>query len=365
MELEAGNGNMILKKGGGSLPVPNVQSFAASKARTEILEKYIRPELNDSTLVLNAADDHDQGDIPVIDLSRLHHPRHSEDEMLKLSLSCEHWGFFQLINHGVPDEVTEKMKVAMGEFFQLPLEEKKEYGQPPDSVEGYGQAFVVSEDQKLDWGDMYLLSTNPVQGRNLKLWPANPPTFKEALEQYSLEIRKVTHVLLDSMGKSLKIDKFDDLFEDCLQSVRMNYYPPCPQASKVLGLSPHSDGGALTILLQVSEVQGLQIKKNGVWLPIKPLPGAFVVNIGDIIEIMSNGKYKSIEHRAVVNTERERMSIAAFHFLSFHGQIGPLPETLEKSEPCYKTLTVQEYTRMRFSFKLEGKNILDHMKLGA
>ncbi|KAJ0959976.1 hypothetical protein J5N97_000266 [Dioscorea zingiberensis] len=360
---EAGNDDMIFKNTGGSLPVPNVQSFASSKDCTEIPEKYIRPELNDSTLVLNAADG--QGDIPVIDLSRLHHPQHSEDEMLKLSLACEHWGFFQLINHGVPNEVIEKMKIAMGEFFQLPLEAKKAYGQPPDSVEGYGQAFVVSEDQKLDWADMYILSTNPVHGRNLKLWPTNPPTFKEALEQYSLELRKVSHVLLDSIGKSLKIDEFICLFEDCLQSVRMNYYPPCPQASKVLGLSPHSDAGALTILLQVSEVQGLQIKKNGVWLPVKPLPGAFIVNIGDIIEIMSNGKYKSIEHRVMVNTEQERMSIATIHNPRFDAKVGPLPETLEKSEPYYKTISHHEYIRMLFSSKLEGKNLLDRMKLEA
>ncbi|KAJ0989978.1 hypothetical protein J5N97_008334 [Dioscorea zingiberensis] len=359
---EAGNGNMILENTGGSLPVPNVQSFAASNDCTEIPEKYIRPELNDNR-VINGADG--QGDIPIIDLSRLHHPQHSEDEMLKLSLACEDWGFFQIINHGVPDEVIEKMKVVVGEFFRLPLEEKKIYEQPPGSVEGYGQAFVVSEDQKLDWGDMYFLSTNPAHGRNLKLWPANPPTFKEALEQYSLEMRKVSHDLLDSIGKILKIDKFLDLFEDSLQSVRMNYYPPCPQASKVLGLSPHSDAVGLTILLQVSEVQGLQIKKNGVWLPVKPLPGAFIVNIGDIIEIMSNGKYKSIEHRAVVNTERERMSIATFHNPRFDAKVGPLPETLEKNERYYKTISLHEYIRMIFSFKLEGKNILDYMKLEA
>ncbi|KAJ0989975.1 hypothetical protein J5N97_008331 [Dioscorea zingiberensis] len=357
---EAGNDNMNLKNTGGSLPVPNVQSLAASKDCTEIPEKYIRPELNDS-LVLNAADR--QGDIPVIDLSKLHHLQHSEDEMLKLSLACEDWGFFQIINHGVPDEVIEKMKVVVGEFFRLPLEEKKAYEQPPGSVEGYGQAFVVSEDQKLDWGDMYFLSTNPAHGRNLKLWPTNPPTFKEALEQYSLEMRKVTHVLLDSIEKSLKIDEFIGLFEDCLQSVRMNYYPPCPQASKVLGLSPHSDTVGLTILLQVSEVQGLQIKKNSVWLPVKPLPGAFIVNIGDIIEIMSNGKYKSIEHRAIVNTERERMSIATFHSPRFDAQVGPLPKTLERSEPHYKTISLHDYMKLLFSCKLEGKNILEHMKL--
>ncbi|KAH7659169.1 (S)-norcoclaurine synthase protein [Dioscorea alata] len=357
---EAANDNLNLKNTGGSLPVPNVQSLAASKEFTEIPGRYVRPEIIDSP-VLDSVAKH--GDIPIIDLSRLDHLQHSNDEILKLSLACEDWGFFQVINHGVPDEVMEKVKVVIKEFFQLPLEEKKVYEQFPGTVEGYGQVFVVSEEQKLDWGDMYFLSTEPVSGRNLNLWATNPPTFKDALEQYTQEIRRVANILLESIEKSLKLDKFFSMFEGGVQSVRINYYPPCPQACKVLGLSPHSDAVGLTVLLQVNEVQGLQIKKNGAWLPIKPLPGAFIVNIGDIIEIMSNGKYKSIEHRAIVNTDRERLSIATFHGPRVDAQVGPLPAAVEKNEPHYKTVSLQDYVRMLFSFKLEGKNILDHMKL--
>lgn len=75
------------------------------------------------------------------------------------------------------------------------------------------------------------------------------------------------------------------MFEDGTQGLRMNYYPPCQQASRVMGLTPHSDSVGLTLLVQVNEVQGLQIKKNGRWVPVKPVPGAFIVNIGDIIEV--------------------------------------------------------------------------------
>ncbi|XVE57488.1 hypothetical protein DITRI_Ditri04bG0095100 [Diplodiscus trichospermus] len=75
----------------------------------------------------------------------------------------------------------------------------------------------------------------------------------------------------------------------------MNYYPPCAQASKVIGLAPHSDATGLTLLIQVNEVEGLQIKKNGKWVRVKPITGAFIINIGDVIEIMSNGEYKSTE----------------------------------------------------------------------
>lgn len=77
------------------------------------------------------------------------------------------------------------------------------------------------------------------------------------------------------------------LFKEGMQAMRMNYYPPCPQPEQVIGLTPHSDAVGITILLQLNEVEGLQIKKDGIWIPIKPLPNAFIVNIGDILEVIS------------------------------------------------------------------------------
>lgn len=92
------------------------------------------------------------------------------------------------------------------------------------------------------------------------------------------------------MAKVLKMrdDEMRDLFtEGIRQTMRMNYYPPCPQPEKVIGLTPHSDGTGLSILLQINDVEGLQIMKDGKWIPVKPLPNAFVVNIGDIMEVIS------------------------------------------------------------------------------
>ncbi|KAJ0961748.1 hypothetical protein J5N97_029576 [Dioscorea zingiberensis] len=336
----------MLKNIGGSLPVGNVQWLAASGDLSELPERYVRPEINAEPVL----DHEEDGKIPVIDLSMLLHVHHSDEEMMKLGLACQEWGFFQLINHGVPEEVIERMKYEIQGFFQLPLEEKKVYAQQPGSIEGYGQVFVVSEEQKLDWGDMYFLATQPLFARNMELWPSNPLAF-------------ITGILMKSMAKSLGVEILADMFRDGLQSVRMNYYPPCPHASKVLGLSPHSDAVGLTLLLQVNQIQGLQIKKNGGWMPIKPLPGAFIVNIGDILEILSNGKYKSIEHRAVINPKNERMSIAAFHNPRFDVPIGPIPELMGESEELYKTICSLDYMKLITSSKLEGKNILDQMKL--
>lgn len=108
------------------------------------------------------------------------------------------------------------------------------------------------------------------------------------MESYSAKVQNLAMKLLECMSKALKIDvqNMRDVFKDQgTQSLRINYYPPCPQPDKVIGLTPHSDSVALTILLQFEDINGLQIAKDGKWVPIKPLPDAFVVNIGDILEV--------------------------------------------------------------------------------
>jgi len=101
-------------------------------------------------------------------------------------------------------------------------------------------------------------------------------------------VKEVANCLFGLMSKSLGLDQkiILNIFKDRTQAVRINYYPPCPKAEMVIGLSPHTDGAGLTLLLQVSEAQGLQINKDGNWLPIKAIPGALIVNIGDILEVI-------------------------------------------------------------------------------
>lgn len=91
------------------------------------------------------------------------------------------------------------------------------------------------------------------------------------------------------MAKALKMDSEEmrELFCDGVQSMRMNYYPPCPEPDMAIGFSPHSDADALTVLYQLNDINGLQIRKEGKWVPVKPLQNSFVVNIGDIMEVFS------------------------------------------------------------------------------
>ncbi|CAL9094546.1 unnamed protein product, partial [Musa textilis] len=261
--------------------------------------RYVRPEAN----AYPVAQDGD-GELPVIDFARLLDLRFSyEDEAFMHNVGHHRW-YLQLLNHQVPKEVIEQMKADTMQFFKLPPEEKKAFAQAPGGLQGYGQAFVVSEEQKLDWAGMFFVITRPVHLREMRFWPTRPPTFRDTLSCYSAELKRVASTLMELIAKALGIAplRLLDIFHDMPQGVRINYYPPCPEADQVLGLSPHTDGGGgLTLLLQINDVQGLQIKNKGKWFPVRPLPGPLVVNIGDVLEILSNGKLKGIEHRAVID----------------------------------------------------------------
>ncbi|KAH9295967.1 hypothetical protein KI387_039555, partial [Taxus chinensis] len=130
---------------GKSLPVQSVQEMVRNDPQI-LPQRYIRTgdETPSPTTFSSGFD------IPVIDMALIS----LQQEKTKLHMACQDWGFFQIVNHGIPESLLKRTKKAVGEFFELPLKEKKKYAQPPDDVEGYGQAYVVTEDQKLDWGDL-------------------------------------------------------------------------------------------------------------------------------------------------------------------------------------------------------------------
>lgn len=108
------------------------------------------------------------------------------------------------------------------------------------------------------------------------------------METYSSELKNLAMKILAQMGKALRMkeEEMREIFKIGMQTMRMNYYPPCPQPEKVIGLTPHSDFGGLTILLQANDVEGLQIRKDGKWIPVKPLDqNAFIINLGDVLEV--------------------------------------------------------------------------------
>lgn len=346
---------------GKSLPVPSVQEIVKNDSQS-VPERYIqehknRPLGSDSCSI--------SSQIPIIDLHLL--ACGDEDERTKLNFACKEWGFFQVINHGVAEEVLQKMKTAVAAFFELPLEEKKKYSMAENDLQGYGQGYVVSDQQKLDWGDLIFLLTLPNKYKKMKYWPVTVTGFKEAIEEYATEMHKVTEEILGNLSLLMGMDKdgLRLLHAEMKQAMRLNYYPTCSRPDLVLGVSPHSDASSITVLLQDDEITGLQIRHKGGWVPVKPIPNALVVNIGDAIEAWSNGMYKSIEHRAVTNEKRARMSIATFLIPEDDVEIGPVDSVVGTyHQPVmYKKIKYVDYLRYTLSREMDGKAHTEFLKL--
>ncbi|KAF6163352.1 hypothetical protein GIB67_025216, partial [Kingdonia uniflora] len=128
------------------------------------------------------------------------------------------------------------------------------------------------------------------------LSPLAENSLQTTLKEYLEEIWRLKMKIAGYISESLGLDKDyieKSLGEGC-QIIASNYYPPCPQPHLTLGLAAHSDHGRITILMQ-NDVDGLQVRYKDMWIPVEYVASSFVVNIGDYIEIMSNGRYKSVE----------------------------------------------------------------------
>ncbi|XP_057419088.1 oxoglutarate-dependent flavonoid 7-O-demethylase 1-like [Lotus japonicus] len=344
------------------LAVPFVQVLA-EEGLTRVPERYVRPQYDRPILSTTVP----LRQVPIIDLSKLLSKNFKGPELERLHHACKEWGFFQLINHGVSTSLLENVKRGVREFFNLPMEEKMKFQQRQGETEGYGQLLVFSEDQKLEWGDMLYMLTLPPEMRKPHSLPKYHLPCRNYLEAYYAEMKKVNMQILELMANALSIDtkEMTALFAAGTQKTKFNYYPPCPQPELVIGIKPHSDLGGLTILLQANEVEGLQIKKDGQWIPIKPLPNAFIINIGDMLEVITNGIYRSIEHRATVNSVMERISIATFNNPITESTLGPLPSLITPTTPAvFRTINFAEYLRGYFSREVFGKSYLAR-KLGT
>ncbi|KAF3449879.1 hypothetical protein FNV43_RR05958 [Rhamnella rubrinervis] len=307
--------------------------------------------------------------MPTIDMNKLVNTGEAtdvDDELEKLHITCQEWGIFQLVNHGISSELLEKLKHEIEAWFNLPLEEKMKYKIRPGEIEGYG-TIAKTHDQNLDWSDRFFMIINPILRRKPHLFPQLPPSLRATLQCYFLQLNKLAMALVGLLARALNIDvkEIKELVEDGMQSVRMTYYPPCPQPERVIGLSPHSDADVITILHQLNGVHGLQIKKDGVWIPVNLVQHAFVVNVGDILEIMSNGMYKSVVHRAMVNSDKERISLAMFFKLKCEAEVGPLASLINpQNPPLFKRIPMEKYVKDYISRrKFDGKTYLEQMRI--
>lgn len=182
----------------------------------------------------------------------------------------------------------------------------------------------------------------------------------EYMKHSEVFIRRLLKVLL----KRLNVREMEKAREHALMGAMIldfNYYPPCPDPEVVAGVGRHSDISSITVLLQ-DETGGLYVRASDGdnWIFVPPIDGALVINIGDVLQIMSNDRYKSIEHQAVANRSNTRISIPIFVNPAPDTVIGPLAEVLENGEdPKYKEVVYSDYFRYFFSKPHDGKKTIE------
>nr|VDC71172.1 unnamed protein product [Brassica rapa] len=249
--------------------------------------------------------------LPVIDLSHL---TNGEEVTRKRCVkqmveAAKEWGFFQVVNHGIPKEVFEMMFREDKKFFDRSFNEKVRekfsdsskhcyrWGNPnatSPTQYSFSEAFHITLAEILSFSD---------EGNN----------FRRTVAMYVQEVARVAHMICEILGNQVKVNSkyFENIFALQNSFLRLNKYHPCVFGSQVFGLVPHTDTSFITILAQ-DQIGGLELKKNGQWIGVKPCSDALTVNIGDMFQALSNGVYQSVRHRVIPPANVERLSIAFF-----------------------------------------------------
>ncbi|KAK3037032.1 hypothetical protein RJ639_031606, partial [Escallonia herrerae] len=310
-------------------------------------EQYIQPPEGrmDTSIIVP------EESVPVIDMSHWHDPKVAD----LICDAAEKWGFFQIVNHGVPIEVLKDVKDASHRFFNLPAEEKRKLlkeNSPTNNVR-FGTSFIPEAEKALEWKD-YLSLFYVTDDEAAAFWP---PVCKnqtlEFIQSSDLVVKKLLRVLM----KRLNVTEIKESLLMGSKRINLNYYPICPNPELTVGVGRHSDVSTLTIPLQ-DDIGGLYVRKkvSDSWIHVSPISGSLVINIGDALQIMSNGRYKSVEHRVVANGRKNRISVPIFVTPKPTDVIGPLSEVLESGEtPKYKQVLYSDYVKHFFRKGHDGK----------
>ncbi|RAL54000.1 hypothetical protein DM860_004471 [Cuscuta australis] len=270
--------------------------------------------------------------LPVIDLSAIKHPRMRSCVVEEVRTACKNLGFFQVINHKISPLVMNGALDAAKAFFNLPSEEKIPLmsGSVWKPVR-YGTSLNHVQDRVHFWRDFLKHYCNPISAW-VDLWPLNPACYREQMGNYAKAVQELQKMLMELIFESLDLQPtyLKEDIEEGSQVMAVNYYPVCPEPELALGLPPHTDYSLLSILLQ--NQQGLQIMdQDKIWHPVPVIDGALIVQLGDQMEVLSNGMHKSVIHRATVNSEKYRISIASLHSLALEKKVGPAPPLVDRS----------------------------------
>ena len=302
-------------------------------------------------------------EIPVVSLAALQSggPDEVAGVTRQIVAACETAGFFYVVDHGVSAALVEGVFVAARWFFSQPQAERDALdvstspnfrGYVPMGITGPNvpRRMLEAFQMMLDLGpdDPEVRAGNVMRGPNR--WPAGAPEFRAAMEDYFDAVTALSHRLLGAFARGLDQadDYFASYFRKPLTQLRLLHYPPQPADSEAEGVEAHTDTGAFTILLQ-DEIGGLEVRNRaGRWIRATPIPGSFVINIADMMQRWTNGRFVSTPHRVANRTGRDRYSVPFFANPDYDATITPLTGWAAAGAEPYAPLACGPYVEAAY-----------------
>ncbi len=313
----------------------------------------IRSMRNNDDLDKRPAGDGMIGAVPMIDLG-------DRASVGQIADACREWGFLQVVGHGIPRMLVEKVRESTHSFFALPVDQKERIIRTRENPWGYyNNELTKNQRDKKEVFDYASGGIDPVYGAKNR-WPDFDADFRPTMEAYRDACAGLSLRLLEAMSEGLGVEArfLNPLFEpEHTGFIRLNYYPvadPMEGREDVahldvadLGVHHHTDAGALTVLLQ-DDVGGLQVYNDGLWYDVPPVDGAFVINTGDMMQVWSNDRYQAAIHRVLAMESSDRYSIPFFYNPRAGAKIRPLPSVVTASHPAlYREIDWSDFRSKR------------------
>ncbi|XP_047161176.1 2-oxoglutarate-dependent dioxygenase DAO-like isoform X1 [Vigna umbellata] len=283
-----------------------------------------------------------------------------EEELKKLREACEKWGSFRIINHSIPPTLVADMKKVVEALHDLPFETKK---RNTEAIAGGGYVGPTPLSPLYEAIGIYDISSSQSMHNFCSQLHVSPQQ-RQIMEAYGQAVHGLAVKIGQKMAESLGVVEGAD-FEDWLYEFRFNKYNFTAETIGSPGVQIHTDSSFLSVLKDDENVGGLEVMdSSSSFVPIPLFPGTFLVNLGDIARVWSNGRFCNLIHRVQCKEANKRFSIATFMLAPRNRNVEAPEELVNHDHPrLYRPFIYEDYRKLRFTNKMYIGEVLELLRL--